>query len=40
MKSTALEIRVIPLPMFGFGFSVVPLYDILWEKYRRAAHRK
>lgn len=31
MKSTALKLSVIPILMFGFGFALVPLYDVFCE---------
>ena len=31
MKSTALKLSLIPLLMFGFGFALVPLYDIFCD---------
>ena len=31
MKSTALKLSIIPLLMFGFGFALVPLYDVFCE---------
>ena len=31
MNSTALKLSVIPLLMFGFGFALVPLYDVFCD---------
>jgi len=31
VKSTALKLSLIPLLMFGFGFALVPLYDVFCE---------
>ena len=31
MRSTALKLSLIPLLMFGFGFALVPLYDVFCE---------
>ena len=31
MKSTALKLSLIPILMFGFGFALVPLYDVFCE---------
>jgi cytochrome c oxidase assembly protein subunit 11 len=31
MRSTALKLSLIPVLMFGFGFALVPLYDVFCE---------
>ena len=31
MKSTALKLSLIPILMFGFGFALVPLYDVFCD---------
>jgi len=31
MKSTALKLSLIPVLMFGFGFALVPLYDVFCD---------
>jgi cytochrome c oxidase assembly protein subunit 11 len=31
MKSTALKLSAIPILMFGFGFALVPLYDVFCD---------
>ena len=31
MRSTALKLSLIPLLMFGFGFALVPLYDVFCD---------
>ena len=31
MRSTALKLSLIPILMFGFGFALVPLYDVFCE---------
>ena len=31
MNSSALKLAIIPLLMFGFGFALVPLYDVFCD---------
>ena len=31
MRSTALKLSLIPVLMFGFGFALVPLYDVFCD---------